>query len=816
VDPNPVTEPRGPAVQRTMRALFAVQAGALGLGLVAALAWPGSRTLRVLPAVLVVLGTALLCGCAALREAERSRPAPAWVLLALAHLGVAGQVVAAGSGALLGWTSLAPVYAALTAVALWLLLRPALPPWRSGWWGDAAIVGLAGLALGVTGLWPARPGTSHSPGAGVLLGTAIAVGLATAALAGVALTSTRPTWTARWVSAGLVVVAAGQAGLLTVDSGLQRRLLGVVWLAGFAVIGLATGPLDRSAPLTERRRTPGAVRAGRPVLSNVFLAIGVVLLALAVLRLPLFGAPVPEVGAGLALACVLAALVRPALAERRRRAGGREPATLSGGAPVRSPLTSLTTLTTLTTLVPAQAERWVGERRSAAALRRGDLADGTDELTGLANRKALSEALASDGATARTPGPVDAATEGWSGWTDRIALLLVDLDRFKDVNEALGHDGGDQVLAQVGTRLREVLRPNQLLARLGGDEFAVVLPGAGPEPATRVAETLLAQLDRPVDVDTAAGVQPVYVRASVGIATCRLPRGEPADLLRQADVAVYRAKESGGGIEHFDPSRDQHGSDRLRRTNELRTALQHGDLEVFLQPQVDLTKGRVCGAEALARWRHPKDGVLLPAAFLPLAAQTGLMGPVSELVLERALTACSTWWNRGHRVPVSVNLSADDLLDPDLTGRIPAWVSEHDLPPEALQIEITEDVLLTDPASVAEVLHRWRRLGIAVALDDYGTGYSSLAYLRELPIDELKLDRVFVADLDRKTTMTIVRHTVAMAHGLGMHVVAEGVEDRRTARALADAGCDVGQGLYFGGAMDPASFLTHLDMVTTS
>ncbi len=804
----------GAVLRRAMRVVLVIQGVALGWALADAAVAPGNRPMALGPEVAVLLCTAALCGCAAVRERKRSRPAPAWLLLTAAHLGVAGQIVAARPGALLGLVDLAPVLAVLTGAALWLLLRSALPPWRSGWWGDAAIVGLGGLALGAAGLCPVRPGTAPFPGPDTLLSTGAAVALAAAALAGVALTSTRPTWVARRIGAGLVLVSVSQTLYPSAAAGTQRGLLGLVWLSGYAVIGLATGPLDRTAPVTERRRTPSAARSGRPILSNVFLAISVALLALAVLRLPLLGVRVPQVAAGLALACVLAALIRPALAERRRRPGTRD---LAPASP-RSPRTGLTTL------VPAQAERWVGDRRSAAALRRADQADGTDQLTGLANRKALSQALASDGAAARAAveagtaasGSVAAGPQPWSGWTDRIALLLVDLDRFKDINEALGHEAGDQVLAQVGTRLRAVLRPNQLLARLGGDEFAVVLPGAGPEPATRVAETLLAQLDEPLHVATDAGAQPVYVRASVGIATCRLPRGEPADLLRQADVAVYRAKESGGGIEHFNPERDQHGSDRLRRTNELRTALQQGDLEVFLQPQVDLAKGRVCGAEALARWRHPKDGVLLPAAFLPLAAQTGLMGPVSELVLERALTACSSWWSRGHRVPVSVNLSADDLLDPDLTGRIPTRISEHHLPPGALQIEITEDVLLTDPARVAQVLHGWRRLGIAVALDDYGTGYSSLAYLRELPIDELKLDRVFVADLDRPTTMTIVRHTVAMAHGLGMHVVAEGIEDRRTARALADAGCDVGQGLYFGAAMDPASFLTHLDMVTTS
>jgi EAL domain-containing protein (putative c-di-GMP-specific phosphodiesterase class I) len=255
---------------------------------------------------------------------------------------------------------------------------------------------------------------------------------------------------------------------------------------------------------------------------------------------------------------------------------------------------------------------------------------------------------------------------------------------------------------------------------------------------------------------------------------------------------------------------DRLGPQRLHRIDELRSALEHGDLEVYLQPQVELATGRIVGAEALARWRHPHDGVLLPEAFLPLAAQTGLLRPVAAAVLEGALGACAQWWSRGHQVTVSVNLTADDLRDVDLGDRVAAALRRHGLPASALHIELTEDVLISDPPAVAELLSRWRATGVAIALDDYGTGYSSLAYLRELPLDELKLDRVFVADLRRSSTGTIVLHTVAMAHGLGLRVVAEGIEDEATAEALASAGCDVGQGLHFGPAMAPPVFLEHL------
>jgi len=418
----------------------------------------------------------------------------------------------------------------------------------------------------------------------------------------------------------------------------------------------------------------------------------------------------------------------------------------------------------------------------------------TDDLTGLANRRAVSEALSAE------RGHTEAV--GWPGSPDRISLLLVDLDRFKDVNDALGHQFGDKLLTEVGTRLRSVLRPNQMLARLGGDEFAVVLPGAGLDPARRVARELRGCLEQPFVI----GGNRLHVRASIGIASCRLPRDEPTDLLRQADVAMYHAKAS-GGIEVYDPRRDENSAHRLRRIDELRHALERGDLEVHLQPQVDLRRGDVIGAEALARWRHPQDGVLLPDSFLPLAAQTGLMRPVAALVLDRALAACATWWTRGHHVPVSVNLTPDDLHDPDLPGLVLSTLQRHLLPASALRVEITEDALVTDASATAALLERWRADGISVAIDDYGTGYSSLAYLRELPVDEIKLDAVFVADLARRTTATIVRHTVAMAHGLGMRVVGEGIEDAATAEALAELGCDVGQGLHFGAAMSAEDFL---------
>ncbi len=442
-----------------------------------------------------------------------------------------------------------------------------------------------------------------------------------------------------------------------------------------------------------------------------------------------------------------------------------------------------------------------------------------DGLTRHSSRQQLFAAL-SDESAAQTLDGGDTQL----GRTNRIALLLVDVDRFSSLESRFGVVAAEQVLTRIGHRMRTALRANQFLARLDGDEFAVVLPAADPEAAERVAQALLAQLEDDVEVGPFAepgpadGTDPaettvidrVRVSASVGIATCRLPRGDPGSLVSQAAVAVLRAKQSGGGISHYDP--DQEHATRRPPIRELRVALAQGDLEVHLQPQVDLRTRAVHGAEALARWRHPNDGVLLPASFLPLAAQTGLMRPIAKVLLDRTVQACRQWWSRGHEVPVSLNLSVSDLLDPDLTDDILQHLAKAGLPPRALRIEITEDVFLTDADVVAELLHAWQQAGVVVALDDFGTGYSSLAYLRRLPIGELKLDQVFIHDLDRTATATIVRHTVAMAHDLGMTVVAEGIEDEETARRLLELGCDFGQGILFGAAMPLQQFLAFLDL----
>ena len=416
----------------------------------------------------------------------------------------------------------------------------------------------------------------------------------------------------------------------------------------------------------------------------------------------------------------------------------------------------------------------------------------TDELTGLANRRALLDTAARVLTTASSRRPA--------------ALLLLDLDGFKEVNDSLGHTAGDHLLRQIGPRLQAALRPGELLARLGGDEFAVLLPEAGLDQAQERAERLRKLVMQPFPVEDIR----LHVGVSIGVATAPVPAATVQEMLRCADVAMYAAKSAGEGVHVYVP--DPHGGsgDRLRTMEELRTALSSDQLIVHLQPQIALSDERVVGAEALVRWNHPVRGLLSPAELLPAAEQAGLLRPLTDTVLELALTATARWWRRA-RVPVSVNLSAANVNDLDLPSKVAAALRRHGLPPEALTLELVEDTLMADPERGRQVLAELRQLGVRTSIDDYGTGYSSLAYLRHLPADELKLDRSLTADVDQdRRAAAIVRHTVALAHELGLRLVVEGVEDAATGAALARLGCDIAQGFAIARPMPVEDFLQWL------
>ncbi|WP_051144113.1 putative bifunctional diguanylate cyclase/phosphodiesterase [Modestobacter italicus] len=416
----------------------------------------------------------------------------------------------------------------------------------------------------------------------------------------------------------------------------------------------------------------------------------------------------------------------------------------------------------------------------------------TDELTGLANRRAL---------LARAQAILAAATPARPA-----ALLLLDLDGFKEVNDSLGHPAGDDLLRQVGPRLRSALRAEDVLARLGGDEFAVMVPDTSMAEAQALAHRLRELLLQPFTVE---GIR-LHVGVSIGVSTAPVPAASVQELLRSADVAMYTAKSTREGVHVHVPDTAKSAGDRLRTMEELRTALTDDELVVFLQPQVSLGDGTVVGAEALVRWQHPTRGLLSPADLLPAAEQAGLLGPLTDQVLELALAAAGRWWTE-QQVAVSVNLTAANVTDLDLPSKVSAALRRHGLPPRALTLELVEDTLMADPERGRTVLGDLRRLGVRTSIDDYGTGYSSLAYLRTLPADELKLDRSLTADVDcDPRAAAIVRHTVALAHDLGLSLVAEGVEDVATGAVLAELGCDVAQGYAIARPMPVADFLAWL------
>ena len=419
----------------------------------------------------------------------------------------------------------------------------------------------------------------------------------------------------------------------------------------------------------------------------------------------------------------------------------------------------------------------------------------TDSLTGLGNRRALTEHLE----------PLLSCPDA-----DDLAVLFLDLDRFKEINDALGHHVGDQLLRQVGPRLSAVLRPEDLLVRLGGDEFAVVLSSLPVGGADPVARRLLERLAEPFVLD---GV-PLRVGASLGVALCPQHTRDLTGLLQCADVAMYDAKRRGGGIAHYDAAQDQHSRQRLQTINELRTTLEDtsgaAQLVLHYQPQLDVRSGAVVGLEALVRWQHPTRGLLTPETFLPLVEQTGLMSRLTLVVLRQAVRQCQQWRLDGWDLTVSVNLSASSLLEHDLPEQVAWLLASGGLPTHALTLEITESTIMTDPQQAQLTLQRLRELGVGLSIDDYGTGYCSLSYLQNLPVNELKLDRAFLADLPHARNAAIVRSTIELAHALDLRLVAEGIEDADTLALLDSYGCDTAQGYYLGRPCDAAATTTWL------
>ncbi|WP_380176299.1 putative bifunctional diguanylate cyclase/phosphodiesterase [Kineococcus sp. DHX-1] len=413
----------------------------------------------------------------------------------------------------------------------------------------------------------------------------------------------------------------------------------------------------------------------------------------------------------------------------------------------------------------------------------------TDELTGLGNRRALYR---------RGPALLTACEP-----EETAALLLLDLDGFKEVNDSLGHQAGDALLRDIARRVRDVAAsPRTVVVRLGGDEFAILRAGASQAEALDLADDVHTALHEAYGLD---GVQ-VRARASIGVSVLLASTAELSTLLRQADVAMYHAKTRHLGSFAYVADVDEFASgERLETAEMLRAAIEDRRMVLHYQPKVDVASGAVDSVEALVRWQHPRRGLLFPDAFLSVVEAAGLMEAMTQAVLEQALDQAAAWAAAGRPLSVAVNLSASSLGDATLPDRLCAMLLERGLPARLLEIEITEDFLMADRVRVQGILDGLRRRGIRVAVDDYGTGYSSLAYLRELPIDDLKLDKSFLSDLtDDPRALAIVRSTIGLAHSLGLRLVAEGVEDEATRRELAAAGCDVVQGWLYAKALPAA------------
>jgi predicted signal transduction protein with EAL and GGDEF domain len=371
------------------------------------------------------------------------------------------------------------------------------------------------------------------------------------------------------------------------------------------------------------------------------------------------------------------------------------------------------------------------------------------------------------------------------------------------------------LLQQIGDRLVGLVGPHEVIARLGGDEFAVLLPDTDEQGALRVAQRILATLDEPLSIAD----YPLDVGGSIGIALSP-QHGDDADvLLRRADVAMYVAKRTARGVAVYSPELDQHTPERLALLGELRRAIEAGqdELRLVYQPKLCLRSGRCVGVEALIRWHHPQRGPVQPDQFIPLAEQTGLIKPLSQWVLNAALKQARAWDQLGlPSVPIAVNLAMRDLHDPELPDTVAALLQRWQIHPSRLEVEITENGLMAEPARALQTLTGLRAMGIHIAIDDFGTGYSSLAYLKRLPVDELKIDRSFVLQVAKdRHDRAIVRSTIELAHDLGLTVVAEGVEDSAAWDLLARQGCDIAQGYYLSRPLPAAAFETWLQRASS-
>ena len=416
----------------------------------------------------------------------------------------------------------------------------------------------------------------------------------------------------------------------------------------------------------------------------------------------------------------------------------------------------------------------------------------TDQLTTLGNRRALFELLDALLAEGETP----------LVGIRKLAFLFVDLNRFKEVNDSFGHSAGDELLRQLGGRLKGILRSTDLLVRLGGDEFAACLTDADADYGATVARRIAARLEEPFQL----GNVKARISASIGIAVVPNDATNAHDLLRCADLAMYRAKLERKSFAIYQEELDGHAN-RLGLVEELRAAIENRQLELHYQPQVALSSGEIVAVEALVRWPHPRLGYVPPLEFLPLAEDADLMDPLTQLVLDQALAQCANWRREGRGVTVAVNISTTNLLNPRFNKDVSKLLEQHDIPPESLVLEITETTAMEEIDQCKKAIQDLRNLGVSVSVDDFGAGFTSLSYLSSLAVNELKLDRSFINGLsasEGSRDLALIRSTISLAHALGLRVVAEGVENQGALDLLSSFGCDVVQGYLISKPKPPA------------
>ena len=414
-----------------------------------------------------------------------------------------------------------------------------------------------------------------------------------------------------------------------------------------------------------------------------------------------------------------------------------------------------------------------------------------DPLTDLANRSRFSSELAR---------AIESAVQG----NFQLTILMMDLDRFKYVNDTLGHGVGDHVLREVSLRLQSSVTDAECIARLGGDEFAILLRSSRDADRAETARQIIAALEVPILYEE----QPLDVGTSIGIAHYPEHGRDAQTLVRNADIAMYAAKRNKSGYAIYDPHYDTSQQEHLSLLGELRRAVERNELRLYYQPKVSLHSSNISAVEALIRWEHPTRGLVPPAMFIPFAEHTGYIKLLTRWVLREAVRQCGEWLREGLRLSVSVNISARDLMNRELPNEVAALLAEHGVPATLLCLEITESGFMEDPANAQEVLDRLVELGVRLSIDDYGTGYSSLSYIMRLPVQELKIDRSFISRMATDEEIsTIVRSTIDLGHNLGLKVVAEGVEDLSVWNMLRSLGCDDAQGYFMSPPLAPAALV---------